>query len=768
MLIVYNIMSSRCIATTMYHSLYTGCDNTQQLWNMLMSKQVATTSHRDPTSRHTYNGGFSNMTGRFDHQFFGLSEREASTFDPRQSMLLHTVWECLQNSGYGRPLSDIRRSECGVFVGTSLECDAHCLSSEDSIVPSADRIARTFDLVGPTMTIDTACASSLSALDAACLSLKAEDCTAALVCGGNAILDKHRFKLLETMGMLAPDEKCKVFDKTAKGYIRGEGSGAVLLMPLSKARTESRRVLAVIKSTATNNNGAGSNTLPSPHTGIQTKLINKALMKSKIDPSRIRYVEAHGTGTKLDPIEVDVIRRAFRPTGDNKKVYLGSIKANVGHLETGSGIAGLIKTVLVLEHAQVPGNPGLQQIINPAFYLSKNISIPPDNVTEVFGATEKACAIVNCFGFGGTNATAVLQQYAVLPHMIRVEGTLLFLAESSSHDLLEISKTISTLENTFQKFRQASQACKALLKFDVLTKDIAVFQLLYGTASLLVSLGTKFNIAGGIDIMGEILALSLAGAMKICQAMIFIKSYKSGNYPTVNKIQNSISQPSINIFSCVLEKVCYPAFYETELKSEKYAQGFLNMLQGESNKKSTFLTKALNMISSQTADARPLLTLTMNCVSEQISEIEQSLPDRNIVMSMGHKDGFPKMSNPQYIRVKCMELRNLSDVLQLKSCDKKPSRGPENTLPRFYERYPLRALVDRVGKYESSTLSDTALINESGHSASIESMTSPLSQRAPPPSPSSLGIKMGMRTKGGITDSCLKALWNQHPKLKEV
>ncbi len=737
---------------------------------MILNKQVATTSHADHTSHHTYNGGFSNVTGRFDHQFFGLSEREASTFDPRQSMLLHTVWECLQNSGYERPLSDIRRSECGVFVGISLDCDGSedtPATSISSSIAAANRIARTFDLVGPTMTIDTSCASSLSALDAACLSLKAEDCTAALVCGGNAMLDKHRFKLLETtMGMLAPDEKCKLFDKTANGYVRGEGSGAVLLMPLSKARTESRRILAVIKSTATNNNGAAPTAFIS---GIQTKLINKALVKSRIDPSRIRYIEA---GTKLgDASEGDAIRRVFRPKGDNRRVCLGSIKANIGHLESGAGIAGLIKTVLVLEHAQAPGNPCLQQM-TPAFHLPKNISIPTDNVIEVFGATEKACAIVNCFGFGGTNATAVLQQYAVLPHMIRVEGGLLFLgAESSSHDLSEISKTISTLEDTFPKFRQASQACKALLKLDALTNHIAAFQLLYGTASLLMSLGTKFNIAGGIGIIGEILALSLAGAMKICQAMNFIRSYKSGNYPAINKIQNAISQPSISIFSCVLEKVFHPVHYETELKSEKYARAFLNMLKGESNRKSTFLTKALGMIARQTGDARPLLTLTMNCASEQMSEIEQSLPDKNIVMSMAHKECPPKMSDPQYIRVKCMELRNLSDALQLKSCTKKPSRGPEHTLPRFYEKYPLRALVDKVGKYKSSTYSDnTTLINESGYvtqTASADSMTSP-PQRAPPPSPSSLGIKMGMRTQGGLTDSCLKALWNQNPNFKEV
>ena len=749
-----------------------------------MKKQVATTSHHDPDSRFTFNGGFSKTTGRFDHKFFRLSEWEASSLDPQHSMLLHTVWECLQNSGYAKPLEDVRGLDWGVYVAISLDCDAHFLCSDDGITPpatsitssvAANRIARMFDLVGPAMSIDTACASSLSALHTACLSVRTGDCPAAIVCGVNAMLDKHRFEILDNMGMLAPDERCKVFDKKANGYVRGEGSGAVLLMPLWKAKLEKRRILALIKSTATNNNGASSSTITAPHTGMQAKILNKALSKSGILPSQISYVEAHGTGTKLgDPIEVDAIQKVLGSKHkDGKSVYVGSVKANIGHLETGAGIAGLIKTVLVLEHAQIPGNPCLEKL-NPAFHLSRNIQIPADNVTGTFENEEKASAIVNSFGFGGTNATAILQKFNVLPHMARVKSGILFLTDSSSEQMSRIDDAISTLEERFPSFQQASKECTELIEKMKSTKIMKIFKLLYGLSNLFLSLDAQFNIAGGLDLTGEVTALVIAEAIDLPLAITLLDSYKSGSYPSISKIQASISKPSMPIFSCVLEKICQPEKFDSELRSEKYAKGLLKMLQGASKTRSSLYTKALIMMCSQSIDTHPILTLAMDNVPAHLSEIEQSLPDNRILMTLSQKDPSSGLSLPQYIREQCMKLRDLNNALELEACSKKPSKGPHNVLPSFYEKYSLRALVDGVTKpgetRKSSTWSETEIssVNESGYltqTASTESVqaTTPVKSttKAPPPSPSSLGLKLGMKpkVKGDIAEGCIQALW---------
>ena len=782
--------------------------------------------------------------------------------DPQQSILLHTVWECLQNGGYAnseQALKEIRGSDWGVYVGISLDCDAHFLSSTQSTTPpatsisssiAANRIARTFDLVGPTVTIDTACASSLSALDAACLSIRTGNCPAALVCGVNALLDKHRFKLLENMGMLAPDEKCKVFDKEANGYVRGEGCGAVLLMPLFKAKKEARRILAVVKATATNNNGAASSTLTSPHTGTQMKLLNKALSKSKIDPVNVRYVEAHGTGTKLgDPIEVDAIQgvlgvkhstTANQPTHKTPKqdhpVFLGSVKANIGHLETGAGIAGLIKTILVLEHAEIPGNPCLTKL-NPAFRLSHNIQIPTDNIrVQRAMETKKMCAIVNSFGFGGTNATAVLQQFGILPHMVGVKCGLLLGTDqllpipatltkggSTSGHTPTITKAISTLRKTFPAFQKAIEVCENSIntgyqqargrRGSQSSEIMATFQLLYGLSCLLTSLGIETNIVGSTDILGEILALNIAGAIEVPHAIYLASCCEKESCPSVQEFQSSLWKPFIPVFSSILGKVCSPSQYETELGSERYAHQFLSKLKSTDTHGSYIHTKAVIVMSSQSIDTYPLLTLRMDQGPRTLSEIEQNLPNVKVMMSMSsfvREDVEDDIGNDitltQYLRQKCMELRKLNDKLMLSGCMKKPSKNAENMLPGFYQRYPLRVLVDEkqsLSKEEnkelegskmpplestkdgaiprkSSTISESGskdVINESGYltqTASTESVqtTTPTStqMKAPPPSPSSLGIKLGMKLegKGGISESCIKALWKEEAIISEV
>ncbi len=719
-----------------------------------MSQQVHTTLYQDPASNQSAAAISINTTRQFDNQFFGMSESEASMLDPQYAMLLHTVWECLYNSGQSNPLTDVRGYEWGLFVGMS-----HCTQSPQAITTgnAASFIARVFDIVGTTLTIDTGHASSLSALDAACLSLNADNCTAALVCGANAILNTRGFELTDNKDLLAPHT-----DNTNSriSYVCSEGSSAVLLMPLDKACRESKRIHAVLKSTATNTNGA------LPNKEGQAKLLSKALAKSDIDLSTVRYIETSGTPSRTSD-ELAVIQSVFESTlalgNDYSKMYLGSLEANIGNLEAGAGLAGLVKTVLVLEHSQIPGNP-----CNPEPTLCtahRNIHIPSDTVTEPFTESLLTSAIVNSFDRHGTNATAVLQQYAALPDMTGVKGDLLLLTDTiTSADLNEILKTITTLENTYPQFLQSNKACKTIM-----SKDCAAFKLLCTIATILTALGVSFNTVGGVDILGEILTLAITGAIKDSQALRLVNAYKSrSSFPTTAIIQQFISKPSSTIFSCVLEKVCHSSEYKTELKSEHYAQKFVEMLKGEgsSDKSRAFLTKALVIMSSQSVDTQPLLAFTMEADVEQLAEINETIPDSNILMR-------PESSTkwPQYIRQKCMELRNLSDLLKLQACTNKPSRA--HALPWLHDNYPLR----EVAAYTQRP--DTA--NESGyitHSGSTESVVTPVKSpaplqspfaiKAPPPSPSTLGIKLGVRNHKQITESAIRKLWQRSLAKAEV
>ncbi len=682
----------------------TGCHSTQELWDTLLSQQVHTTSF---IHNHThYTGGFSTTTGQLDHKFFGLSDDDASIIDPQHAMLLHTAWECLYNGGYSNPLVQVKGHEWGVFIGTS-----HINSK--SILTSNASIARVFDLVGPVLTVD----SSLCALDAACMSLNAGNCTAALVCGVDALLTTQD---LET--------KVSNIDSS---YMLSEGSSAVLLMPLNKANRESKRIYAVVKSTATNNNGAES--IATPLTKTLTQLFNKAIAKSNIDPSAMCYIE----GNSATPSELQAIDSVYGLRVDasgEKAMYLGSLQANIGHLEAGAGLAGLVKTILVLEHSLVPGIPCITETSHTALYTSYGIQRPFENITDPFPATVKVCAIVNSFQYQSSNATAILQQYTALPHMAGVKSGLFLLMDTIiSADLNEISKTISMLENTFPQFLQAGKVCK---KIHVLTKELAMFKLFQVIITIFTALGVHFSIIGSVDILGEILALAITGAIKESQAMKLVNTHKSGkSCPTIASIQDSISKPSADIFSHVLQKICYSSEYETELKSKKYTLKLVSMLTGErsNSDKIKASKKILIKMSGQTIEDQPILILAMNATTEQLTEIKQTLTDTHVILELDNS------TSTQYIRQKCMELRDRSDELKLKRCTSKPSRGTKHALPHFIENHPLRAAVSSKINTKS-----TNILNES-NCGLTESMMKPPSQsptKTKATSPSTVGIKL--------------------------
>ncbi len=674
--------------------------------------------------------------------------------DPQHSMLLHTAWECLENAGLAdtatpRPQEEVKTlfgSNCGVFVGISMDNDAHYLSHCHEPIPlatnitssvAANRIARAFNFKGPVMSIDTACASSLSALDVACKSIKDEDCSTALVCGVNAILDPYRYALLNKMGMLAPDEKCKVFDASADGYIRGEGCGAALLMPLDQAEREGRRILAVVKSTTSNNNGASSATLTSPSGTDQEALITRALKKARLAAKDVAYVEAHGTGTKLgDPIEVDTINTVFgadepismhnaQNSSKGKKmvksskaqgknhVLVGSIKANIGHLEAGAGIAGLIKTVMVLEHSLAPGNACLENI-NPHFKLSDNICITAENqlLRTVDHPSSLLAAVVNSFGFGGTNATTILQQYSTLPHMAHTECILLLNSEIKSEmdqSMKDINKATSYLCARFPEFERAMSTCNSAIQKVISSlggtcpkvERVTIMKFYYALATLFHSLGIKFSIIGGLDILGEVLSLVLAKALDLDHAVLLILTAWPETYNCLQDVQKLIHLPAVPVFSGILEKVCQPSGARMEIGSTEYCVQMISKLRVKNNLSQHLgppvvdsnLTqkRLLGIMEKENVNSLPLLSLMV--VDSSAADLKSCYSSAQVSIHVSNLK--PKESEgqevEQYVRERLIELRNASDKTRMAKISSRPMKGNK---PDYHKRYPLRAHVE--------------------------------------------------------------------------
>jgi myxalamid-type polyketide synthase MxaD len=376
-----------------------------------------------PGTSRVHRGGFLTCpVDEFDAAFFGISPREADHIDPQQRLLLEVTWEALENSG--TPLERLAGSATGVFIGGfTLDYSQLQLAGTDrsTVGPHtatgvvmtllANRISHAFDLTGPSMALDTACSSSLVAIHLACHSLWSGESSMALA-GGVSLMLAPNFTIAASQGgFLSPTSNSRSFDARADGYVRGEGSGIVFLKRLSDALRDGDRVHAVIRGTAVNQDGH-TNGITVPNGESQKRAMRTALTEAGTPASSIAFVEAHGTGTKVgDPIEVNAIGEVYgrgsgRPPAE--RCVVGSVKANIGHLEASAGAAGLIKAVLCLTHHQVPPQIHLTTP-NPAIDLSAlqlNIPTAGRSFTEHDGVLRAA---VNSFGFGGTNAHVVLE-----------------------------------------------------------------------------------------------------------------------------------------------------------------------------------------------------------------------------------------------------------------------------------------------------------------------------------------------------------------------
>jgi acyl transferase domain-containing protein/SAM-dependent methyltransferase len=366
-------------------------------------------------------GGFVRDLADFDPHFFGLSPREALSMDPQQRLLLEVCWEALENAGL--PVGGLAGSRTGVFVGLAIsdyltlhatrvaweDIDAYtAIGTAESVV--AGRISYLFGLKGPSLVVNTACSSSLVSVHLACQSLRLQECRAALAGGVNALLTPEHWISLSRAGVLAPDGRCKTFDAAADGFGRAEGCGVVVLKRLSDALADGDNVLALIRGSAVNHDGR-SNGLTAPNGPSQEAVIRDALQNAGVDPAQVSYVEAHGTGTALgDPIEVQALANVLRAGRRSEApVLLGSLKTNLGHMESAAGVGGLIKTILALQHAKIPPHPHFQKP-NPHIPWAE---LPVRVVTALEDWPEHdgtRIAGVSSFGFSGTNAHVILEQ----------------------------------------------------------------------------------------------------------------------------------------------------------------------------------------------------------------------------------------------------------------------------------------------------------------------------------------------------------------------
>jgi len=363
-------------------------------------------------------GAFLDDVAGFDADFFGITPREAASMDPQQRILLEVAHEALEDAS--QRIDALAGTETGVFLGVhSHSSDYGLLQMRDARTVGlhtatgtahsifANRISYWLDVHGPSLAVDTACSSSLVAVHLAVLSLRAGECQMALAGGSNLMLTPESTVALSKMRLFAPDGRCKTFDASANGIVRGEGCGLVVLKRLDDALAANDPIRAVIVGSAVNQDGR-TNGLTAPNGLSQQRVLRRALQDASIAPADVTYVETHGTGTFLgDPIEVEALAEVLGHEGDTP-CTLGALKTNIGHLEGAAGIAGLIKAVLAIEHGEIPPNLHLKEL-NPHLAMAgTRLRLP--SALEPWRPRGARVAGVSSFGFGGTNAHVILRE----------------------------------------------------------------------------------------------------------------------------------------------------------------------------------------------------------------------------------------------------------------------------------------------------------------------------------------------------------------------
>lgn len=367
---------------------------------------------------YSQHAGLIDRIDHFDAQLFKLPAHEANLMDPQQRLLLMVCWEALRNANQN--LDALKGSKTGVFFGMSTSdyarlaidqqapenIDAYaCLGNAPSV--AAGRVSYLFGFHGPTLALDTSCSSSLLSVHLACNSLRSGESTMALAGGVNLILAPENSIGLSRMQALSHHGLCRTFDAEADGYVRGEGCGVVVLKTLTQARKDGDHIYAVIRGSAVNHDGA-SNGLTAPNGRMQQEVIERALKDARVSAANIHYVETHGTGTPLgDPIEANALLRALRRDMSDIPLVIGSVKTNIGHLESAAGIAALIKLTLSLKHNLIAPHLHFSKP-NPHINWGGNTLVVPTQSHAWPQTDELNYAGVSAFGLSGTNVHMIL------------------------------------------------------------------------------------------------------------------------------------------------------------------------------------------------------------------------------------------------------------------------------------------------------------------------------------------------------------------------
>src|SRR5438874_11258891 len=420
-------MSDESIAIVGASCRFPGAENLEQFWQLLVSAGDAVCEvddrrwstrlyyHPDrsePGKSYTWSAGLITGVDLFEPSFFGISPREAAQMDPQQRLLLELAWQAFEDAGV--PASKMSGTATGVYIGASATdysdlrlgdpagADSYFMTGSTLSI-LANRISYIFDLRGPSLAIDTACSSSLVALHHACEAIRSKKISGAVVGGINLLLAPYPFIGFSRASMLSRRGRCFAFDERADGYVRGEGGGVVVLKRLRDALADGDPIRAIIRGTGVNSDGRTIG-LSMPSEAAQAALIRSVCERAATAAEDLAFFEMHGTGTPAgDPVEAAAVGHALgqlRP----EPLPIGSVKTNIGHLEAASGMAGLIKTALALEHGTLP--PSLHCV-------TPNPKIPFDElnlrvVRDVEARARGKGAGINSFGFGGTNGHAVL------------------------------------------------------------------------------------------------------------------------------------------------------------------------------------------------------------------------------------------------------------------------------------------------------------------------------------------------------------------------